>query len=80
MKMEDIQSHIELPENVRLVAAAQRALAKLDYLSSKPDGVLGPATRQAIERFEREHRLPVTGDLGPRTARELAATSGIPVE
>jgi peptidoglycan hydrolase-like protein with peptidoglycan-binding domain len=68
------------PENVRLVAAAQRALAKLSYLSAKPDGVMGPETRQAIERFERDRKLPVTGDLGPRTSRELAGTSGIPLE
>jgi hypothetical protein len=68
------------PEPARLVASAQRALAKLNYLAAKPDGLMGPGTRQAIERFERERRLPVTGELGTRTARELAAASGLPVE
>jgi hypothetical protein len=68
------------PEGARNVAAAQRALLKLGYGAVKPDGVAGPATRQAIERFERERRLPVTGELGPRTVRELAAQSGVSIE
>jgi Putative peptidoglycan binding domain len=63
-----------------IVAAGQRALAKLGYGPLKPDGIMGPGTRQAIERFERDRRLAVTGELGPRTARELAALSGIPIE
>jgi peptidoglycan hydrolase-like protein with peptidoglycan-binding domain len=62
------------------VAAGQRALAKLGYGPLKADGIMGPGTRQAIERFERDRRLAVTGELGSRTARELAAQSGLPVE
>jgi peptidoglycan hydrolase-like protein with peptidoglycan-binding domain len=41
---------------------------------------MGPGTRQAIERFERDRRLPVTGEFTPRTVRELTAASGISVE
>jgi peptidoglycan hydrolase-like protein with peptidoglycan-binding domain len=41
---------------------------------------MGPGTRQAIERFERERKLTVTGELGPRTVRELAAAAGQPIE
>jgi hypothetical protein len=63
-----------------LVAAGQRALSKLGMGPLKADGLMGPTTRQAIERFERERKLPVTGEFGPRTARELAAQSGLPVE
>ena len=62
------------------VAAAQKALAKLGYGTLKSDGVIGPGTRQAIEKFERDRRLPVTGDLGPRTVRELSAQAGMPIE
>lgn len=62
----------------RAVINAQRALNKLNYGPMKPDGLLGPGTKQAIERFERDHRLPVTGELAPRTLRELASASGIP--
>jgi hypothetical protein len=68
------------PEPQRIVAAGQRALAKLGYGALKVDGLMGPGTRQAIERFERDRRLPITGELGPRTARELAAQAGVPVE
>lgn len=67
-------------EPSRLVTAGQRALAKLGYGPMKADGVLGPSTRQAIERFERDRRLTVTGNFTARTVRELTAASGLPVE
>lgn len=60
------------------VMMGQRALAKLGY-GIKADGIMGSGTRQAIERFEQEHRLPVTGELNARTLRELSAASGIAV-
>ena len=63
-----------------LVPAGQRALVKLGFGPLKADGLMGPTTRQAIERFERERKIPVTGELGARTVRELAAQSGLPVE
>ncbi len=62
------------------VAAAQRALIKLGYGPLKPDGVMGAGTRQALERFEKDRRLPVTGELAARTVRDLAAQSGIGIE
>lgn len=61
------------------VLAGQRALARLGY-SVKVDGMMGPGTRQAIERFEQDRRLPVTGEFSGRTVRELAAQSGISVQ
>jgi Putative peptidoglycan binding domain len=60
--------------------AAQRALTKLGYGPIKSDGVIGPGTRQAIEKFERDRKLAVTGELNPRTARALAAQSGIAID
>jgi len=63
----------------KAVLGAQRALNKLGYGPIKPDGLAGPGTRQAIERFERDRKLPVTGDLTPRVTRELSALSGIAV-
>ena len=62
------------------VAAAQRALTKLGYGTLKSDGAIGPGTRQAIEKFERDRRLPVTGDLNSRTTRELSAQAGMSIE
>lgn len=62
-----------------LVLSGQKALAKLGY-GIRADGVMGAGTRQAIERFEQDRRLPVTGEFGPRTARELSSLSGIAVQ
>ena len=68
------------PETAR-VAALQKALTKLGYGPLKPDGVMGTTTRQALEKFERDRNLPVTtGGLGPRTAKQIATLSGVPVE
>ena len=55
------------------VAKAQRALVKLGYGPLKADGLLGTGTRAAIERFERDRKLPVKGQPAGRTLRELAA-------
>ena len=61
------------------VLAGQRALARLGY-SVKVDGLMGSGTRQAIERFEQDKRLPVTGEFNARTMRELSGASGIAVQ
>jgi hypothetical protein len=66
-------------ESSASVLAAQRALARLGY-AVKPDGVMGGATRQAVERFEREQGLPTRGDLTPKIMRLLAARSGVAIE
>lgn len=60
-------------------AAAQRALAKLGFGDLKADGIIGPGTRAAIERFEKSKGLPVTGELNPKTVKALAAASGISI-
>jgi hypothetical protein len=61
------------------ILSGQRALARLGY-SVKVDGVMGSGTRQAIERFEQDRRLPVTGEFNARTIRELSSHSGIAVQ
>jgi hypothetical protein len=64
------------PKAVDTVAQAQRALSKLGYGAIKADGLMGPATKAAIEKFERDKKLPVTGEASGRTLRELAAKAG----
>ena len=59
------------------VTRAQRALAKLGYGTLKTDGMMGPGTRAAIEKFERDRKIPVTGLAAGRTLRELAARAGL---
>jgi hypothetical protein len=60
------------------VAAVQKALIKTGFVL-RADGVMGATTRQALERFEQDRKLPVTGELSPRTLRELAAQSGVAI-
>lgn len=62
------------------VLAVQRALADFGYGQIKPTGTYDAATRAAIEKFERDHRLPVTGEISDRVVRELAAMTGRPLE
>jgi peptidoglycan hydrolase-like protein with peptidoglycan-binding domain len=62
------------------VLAVQRALADFGYAQIKPTGILDPETQAAIERFERERKLPVTGQVTDRVARELAGITGRPLE
>lgn len=64
------------PKAVDKVAQAQRALSKLGYGTIKADGVMGPATKAAIEKFERDRKIPVTGEASGRTLRELASKAG----
>ncbi len=55
------------------VTRAQRALSKLGYGPIKADGAMGPATKAAIEKFERDRKLPVTGEAAGRTLKALEA-------
>jgi len=64
----------------RRVLAVQRALGEAGYGQIKPTGVYGPETRAAIEKFERERKLPITGQISDRLVRELAALTGEPLE
>lgn len=64
----------------RSVAFAQRALTKLGYGQIKADGVMGTGTKAAIERFERDQKLAVTGEASGRTLRDLAQRSGLAPE
>jgi peptidoglycan hydrolase-like protein with peptidoglycan-binding domain len=62
------------------VTAVQRALTDFGYGQIKPTGVFDPETRAALERFERDRKLPPTGQLSDRVVRELAAMTGRPLE
>ena len=64
----------------RRVAAVQRALTEYGYGQLKPTGTVGSDTQAAIQKFERERRLPVTGQVSDRLVRELAAMIGHPID
>lgn len=74
------ESVASVPEPDFRVMAAQRALLKLGYGPLTDDGLFGPMTRTAIEQFEREQGLEITGLLAPQTARALSVRSGIAVD
>jgi peptidoglycan hydrolase-like protein with peptidoglycan-binding domain len=62
------------------ILAIQRALSEFGYGQIKPTGAHDPETRAAIEKFERDHKLPVTGQISDRFVRELAGMTGRPLE
>lgn len=62
------------------ILAVQKALARLGYGPIKLDGQPGTETRLAVQRFERDRNLPVTGDITDRMVRELSAVSGTSIE
>jgi hypothetical protein len=66
----------DLITNTRRVAAVQRALTEYGYGQLKPTGNVGSDTAAAIQRFERERKLPVTGQVSDRMVRELATVTG----
>lgn len=66
----------DLINNTRRVAAVQRALTEYGYGQLKPTGNVGSDTSAAIQRFERERKLPVTGQMSDRLVQELGTVTG----
>jgi hypothetical protein len=60
----------------RRVAAVQRALTEFGYGQLKPTGTVGSDTLAAIQKFERDRKLPITGQMSDRLVRELSAATG----
>ncbi len=64
----------------RRVAAVQRALTEYGYGQLKPTGTIGADTQAAIQKFERDRKKPVTGQMSDRIVHELAAMVGHPID
>lgn len=62
------------------VIAVQRALNDFGYGPVKATGVYGPETIAAIQKLERDRKLPVTGQMSDRLVKELAAMIGHPID
>lgn len=69
----------QTPQPSTQIAAVQRVLSSFGYLQMSPNGILDSETKRAIEEFERERRLPVTGQISDRLVRELSAVTGKPL-
>ncbi|MFT3990921.1 MAG: peptidoglycan-binding domain-containing protein [Luteolibacter sp.] len=55
----------------RVETRAQLRLRQLGYYRGPIDGSFGNQSRKALVRFQRDHRLPMTGKLDSRTLRAL---------
>lgn len=51
--------------------SVQRALAQRGYYRGPIDGVMGRGSRDAVARFQRDRRLPVTGNVNTDVLRSL---------
>jgi hypothetical protein len=73
-------AHQSPPQSSPQMLAVQRALSDFGYGQIKPTGVYDADTRLAIQRFERDRHLPITGEVSERVRRELAALTGRPLD
>ena len=87
LKTESVPRPVQRPDPIAdliaptpRVIAVQRALNDFGYGPVKATGVYGVETIAAIQKFERDRKLPVTGQISPRLMRELAALTGRPLE
>ncbi|MEO5577043.1 MAG: peptidoglycan-binding protein [Gaiellaceae bacterium] len=55
------------------IAALQVSLRSKGMYFGQIDGLAGPMTAKGLRAFQRAARLPVTGELGPRTRAQLGA-------
>jgi hypothetical protein len=67
-------------QGARRVAAVQRVLTEYGYGQLKPTGTIGSDTQAAIQKFERERKLPLTGQMSDRLVRDLVAMTGQPID
>ena len=58
------------------VRSVQKILSDLGYAPGPVDGLMGGATRSAIEAFEADRGLAVTGAVTPELIRALETFSG----
>jgi peptidoglycan hydrolase-like protein with peptidoglycan-binding domain len=55
----------------RFIREAQRSLGELGYRPGPIDGVVGRRTRDALARYQRAQKIPVTGSLDAETMVRL---------
>jgi hypothetical protein len=60
----------------RRISAVQRALTDYGFGQLRSTGQIDADTRAAIQKFERQRRLPVTGQMSGRLVQEIAQVTG----
>ncbi|MCT8971243.1 peptidoglycan-binding domain-containing protein [Microbaculum marinisediminis] len=63
----------------RRIEAVQAILADLGYAPGSIDGRMSSSTKRAIEDFEVDRGMPMTGQISPKLLQELTAVSGVPL-
>jgi|ERR1051325_8441127 peptidoglycan hydrolase-like protein with peptidoglycan-binding domain len=58
------------------ITAAQEQLKAAGLYTGGVDGIMGPLTKQAIQQFQQQHGLQVTGALDQQTMAALQNNSG----
>ena len=73
-----------IPSNLnpagKRIAAVQRALTEYGYGQLKATGTIGADTQNAIAKFEKARKLPVTGQMSDRLVHELSTMIGHSIE
>lgn len=62
------------------IMAVQRVLSEFGYGQLRSSGTLDEPTSAAIQKFEADRKLPVTGRLSDRLLSELATMTGRPIQ
>ena len=62
------------------IMAVQRVLSEFGYGQLRSSGTLDEPTSAAIQKFEADRKLPVTGRLSDRLLSELATMTGRPTQ
>jgi hypothetical protein len=75
-----LRAEVMASSGARRVAAVQRVLTEYGYGQLKPTGTVGSDTQAAIQKFERDRKMPVTGQMSDRLVHELAAVIGHPID
>jgi peptidoglycan hydrolase-like protein with peptidoglycan-binding domain len=70
-------AEVVAPASDPLLAMIQKALAEAAYGPVEADGFMGPRTHDAIMRFQRDHNLPVTGEVSDALVVELRASGAL---
>jgi peptidoglycan hydrolase-like protein with peptidoglycan-binding domain len=65
------QANLGQPLDPAVARNIQHRLGQLGFYNGRADGVMGPATKQALEHFQETRALAVTGDLNPTTIAAL---------
>ena len=63
-------------EEVRML---QARLRELGYLAEEPDGIYGPATKEAVRAFQKRNGLSVDGAAGKQTQGRMYSEDALPV-